>query len=152
MFKSWQIFVFSLVPLALVFAGVIIGSMPGLDSDRQAIPTAPAESGNGEGTAPTAVPGATQLQLVASDLAWDTTSLTAPAGTAVQLAIDNQDASVPHNFSLYADQGYTQSVFTGDLITGPAKHTYSFDSPATAGQYFFRCDVHTDMTGQFTVN
>jgi hypothetical protein len=67
--------------------------------------------------------------------------------------LDNQDASVPHNFSLYADRGYTQSVFTGELDNGPATKTYTFDAPSTPGAYFFRCDVHPDtMTGQFTIN
>jgi hypothetical protein len=42
MFKTWQIFVFSLIPLALVFAGVIIGSLHGSDSEAEVFPTAPA--------------------------------------------------------------------------------------------------------------
>lgn len=32
MFKAWQIFVFTLIPLALVLAGVILGSIHGSDS------------------------------------------------------------------------------------------------------------------------
>ncbi len=41
MFKSWQIFVFSLIPLALVFGGVIIGSIyfDGGDSQPEVFPT-----------------------------------------------------------------------------------------------------------------
>ena len=39
MFRSWQIFVFSLVPLALIFAGVIGGSMHGTDSEKEKFPT-----------------------------------------------------------------------------------------------------------------
>jgi hypothetical protein len=39
MFKTWQIFVFSLIPLALVFAGVFIGSIHGSDSEREVFPT-----------------------------------------------------------------------------------------------------------------
>jgi hypothetical protein len=37
--KPWQIFIFSLLPLALVFAGVIIGSMHGIDSEKEEFPT-----------------------------------------------------------------------------------------------------------------
>jgi hypothetical protein len=37
--KSWQIFVFTLIPLALVFAGVIAGSLDGSDSEREVFPT-----------------------------------------------------------------------------------------------------------------
>ena len=39
MFKTWQIFVFSLIPLALVFAGVFIGSIHGSDSELEVFPT-----------------------------------------------------------------------------------------------------------------
>ncbi len=39
--KSWQVFVFSLIPLALVLAGVIIGSVhfSGGDSKKEILPT-----------------------------------------------------------------------------------------------------------------
>lgn len=41
MFKSWHIFVFSLIPLALVLTGVIIGSIhfSGGDSQAEVLPT-----------------------------------------------------------------------------------------------------------------
>ena len=152
MFKSWQIFVFSLVPLALVFAGVIIGSMHGVDSAQEVFPTPAPQAENGDAPEPTAVPGATQLELVAENLEWDPTTLSAPAGATVQVVMDNRDAGVPHNFALYADQGYTQVIYQGELVTGPIMHTDTFETPSTPGQYFFRCDVHPDMTGQFTVN
>jgi hypothetical protein len=42
-FKTWQIFIFSLVPLALVFAGVIIGSIHGSDSEPEEFPPAPSQ-------------------------------------------------------------------------------------------------------------
>ena len=38
-FKTWQIFFFSVIPLALVFAGVIIGSQRGVDASREVFPT-----------------------------------------------------------------------------------------------------------------
>jgi plastocyanin len=153
LFKSWQIFVFSLVPLALVFAGVIIGSMHGTDSELQVFPTAAPRPENGGPPAPTAVPGATQLELVAKNILFDKSTLNAAAGKPVSLTFDNQDAGVLHDFALFADRGYTQSIFTGELLTGPATETYTFDAPSTPGTYFFRCNVHPDtMTGQFIVN
>jgi plastocyanin len=153
LFKTWQIGAVSLVFLALLFSGVIVGSMHGTDSELQVFPTVPPRAENGDSPAPTPVPGATQLELVAANLAFDKSSLSAPAGKPVSVILDNQDASVPHNSSLYADRGYTQSVFTGELDNGPATKTYTFDAPSTPGAYFFRCDVHPDtMTGQFTIN
>ncbi len=39
MFKAWQIFLFSLIPLALVFAGVIGSAFRGVDSAAEDVPT-----------------------------------------------------------------------------------------------------------------
>lgn len=154
MFKSWQVFVFSLVPLALVFAGVIIGSMNGVDSRREVFPTAAPrpENGNAE-PQPTAAPGTTALTIVAQNLAFDPEALSAPAGQPVALTMDNQDAGVLHNVSVYADRGFSQPIFQGELVTGVTSITYNFDAPSTPGTYPFRCDVHPDtMVGQLTVN
>jgi plastocyanin len=150
-FKSWQVFVFSLVPLALVFTGVIIGSMHGLDSEQQVFPEASAPE-NGGAPAPTAVPGATTLEITAQNLQFDPTSLAAPAGQPVSVLFHNEDAGVLHNVAFYADRGFSQIIFQGDLTTGVVDTTYNFDAPSTPGGYFFRCDVHPDMQGQFTVN
>ena len=153
MFKTWQIGAVSVIFLALLFAGVIVSSMRGSDSRAQVIPTVPPREENGDTPGPTAVPGATQLELVAENLTWSPTTLSAPAATTVQVVTDNRDAGQQHNFALYVDRGYTQVIYQGDLVAGPVTHTDTFDTPSTPGQYFFRCDVHPDqMTGQFTVN
>ncbi|HEU0074683.1 MAG TPA: cupredoxin domain-containing protein [Dehalococcoidia bacterium] len=152
MFKSWQIFVFSLIPLALVFAGVIIGSMDGIDAQREVFPTRAPHAENGNTPPPTpSAPGETVIQLVAQNLAFDQRALSATAGASVTIQLDNRDASVLHNFALYGDQTLAQKVFVGDLVTGPVVENYTFDAPA-AGTYYFRCDVHPDtMNGSFTV-
>ena len=151
MFKSWQIFVFSLIPLALVFAGVIIGSMTGVDAEREVFPTRPPHTENGDAKPPTpTAPGDTVIQLVAEGLEFDQRALTATTGQ-VTVQMDNRDGGVLHNFSLYVDSSVNQPIFVGDLVTGPIVETYSFEAPAP-GSYFFRCDVHPDtMTGSFTV-
>jgi plastocyanin len=152
LFKSWQVFVFSLVPLALVFTGVIVGSMHGLDSSLQTFPTQAPQAQSTAGPAPTAAPGTTAIQLVAKNITFDQTSLSASAGNPVSITFDNQDAGVLHNFSLYADKAHTQAVFKGDLVTGVASTTYTFDAPSTPGTYYFHCDVHPDqMQGVFVV-
>jgi plastocyanin len=64
----------------------------------------------------------------------------------------NKDASIPHNFAIYADSTATKKIFSGDIITGPATVTYTFMAPPAPGNYFFRCDVHpTVMFGTFVV-
>jgi plastocyanin len=89
--------------------------------------------------------------VTASGLAFDPTTISLPADTASTITFDNQDAGVPHNISIWADDSYTgDPLFRGDLVTGVA--TQDYDIPALpAGTYAFRCDVHTTMTGTVTV-
>jgi plastocyanin len=152
-FKSWQVFVFSLVPLALVFAGVIIGSIHGTDSRKEFFPPAPASASSSGGASPggsssaPAAPGT--LTLAASNLAFDKRSLTALPNTETKLQFENKDAGVLHNFAIYNNNRATTKIFVGELTTGPSTTTYTFKTPA-AGTYFFRCDSHPDqMTGTF---
>jgi plastocyanin len=147
-FNKWQIFLFSLVPLALVFAGVIVGSMNGVDSDLEVFPTAAPTASGGAPPTPS-VPGAIQLR--AFNLAFDKTSLTATANQPVTIQFDNADSGVLHNFALYNNASASQKIFAGELATGPKVVDYKFTAPA-AGTYFFRCDVHPDtMKGSFAV-
>lgn len=156
MFKSWQVFVFSLVPLALVFAGVIIGSVHGIDSEKEKFAPPPASSSSsssgassGSSSSAAAAPGT--LTLTASNLSFDKRSLSALPNTEVKLQFENKDAGVLHNFSIYTNNRATTKIFAGDLSTGPGTVTYTFKTPA-AGTYFFRCDSHPDqMTGTFNV-
>jgi plastocyanin len=151
-FKTWQVFVFSLVPLALVFTGVIMGSIhfSGGDSQKEIFPTpAPRPAGNAP-PPPAAPPGATALQLTARTLLYDKRTLTAAAGQPVVLQFNNDDAGQLHNFALYTNRNATTKIFASELSTGPKVETLNFTAP-TPGSYFFRCDVHPDtMTGTFT--
>lgn len=85
--------------------------------------------------------------VAARDIRFDTSELSAPAGTAFTLELDNHDAA-PHNVAILGADGKT--VFSGEIFGGDASRTY--DVPAlTAGTYEFRCDVHPEMTGTLTV-
>lgn len=149
MFTLKQVLAFSLIPLALVFAGVIIGSMYGLDSEAEVFPTAAPRNETAAPPTPSA-PGETVIQLRALNLLFDKRALTATANAPVAVQFDNADAGVLHNFALYNNQTTSQRIFVGELTTGPNVTTYRFTAPG-AGTYFFRCDVHPDtMTGSFT--
>jgi plastocyanin len=98
-------------------------------------------------TAGSSAPAGTGLTVVAKDLAFDTTALTAKADTAFTIDFDNED-SVPHNIAIKDATGAAQ--FKGEVFPGPAKKTY--DVPALkAGAYTFWCEVHPNMTGTLTV-
>ena len=86
--------------------------------------------------------------MIALNIAFDVKELSAPADTTFQIDFDNQDAGIPHNVEIKDGNG--QTVFLGDIFTGPAKITYQVPALA-AGTYTFICTVHPNMTGTLTV-
>ena len=90
------------------------------------------------------------INLTVQNMAFDKASISVPSGAKVTMIFNNQD-SVPHNFALYTDSSAANVIFKGDVVTSKTI-TYQFTAPSSAGNYFFRCDVHpTAMTGTFTV-
>ena len=98
---------------------------------------------------PSGEPGGAGIPIVAKDIAFDQTALTAPADAPFQITFDNQDPSIPHNVEIKDGGGAT--VFNGEIFPGVATKTY--DVPAlAAGAYTFLCTVHPNMTGTLTAN
>jgi plastocyanin len=86
---------------------------------------------------------ADSLKIVAKDVKFETTSVTAPADRPFAIDFDNED-SVPHKVTILDSSGAT--VFKGEVFSGPSHKTYSIAALAP-GAYAFRCDVHPDMKG-----
>jgi plastocyanin len=98
-----------------------------------------------------APPPSGSVTLTASGLAFDQTAISLPAGAGSSVTLDNQDTSVPHNFSIYTDDTATTALFQGDPVTGVATKRYEI-TPLDPGTYYFRCDIHPDsMHGSLTV-
>lgn len=92
------------------------------------------------------------VDLAAENIAFDKGTITVPAGAKVAINFNNKDSGVPHNFAVYTDSSANTAIFKGNIITGPARTTYTFTAPDKPGTYFFRCDLHpVQMTGQFVV-
>ena len=108
-------------------------------------PPAQSASPPGSGQGPPA-----QGSITASELAFDTTTLSFPADTPVALTFENQAPGTLHNVAIYHDEAYTQPLFQGELITGPATITYDVP-PMPAATYYFRCDTHVTMAGTVSV-
>jgi len=82
--------------------------------------------------------------IVAKDMKFQTASVDVKAGENVTIHFDNQD-SAPHNVAIYTDSGAGTALSIGEVVTSAKKDQVV---PALkAGSYFFRCDVHHDMTG-----
>ncbi|KAF5035146.1 MAG: cupredoxin domain-containing protein [Methanoculleus sp.] len=95
---------------------------------------------------------AVTIGLTAHNIAFNVSTITVPAGAKVTVDFDNEDSGIPHNFAVYTNSAATEKIFVGDIITGPAKTTYTFTAPSKPGTYYFRCDVHPEqMNGNFIV-
>ena len=105
--------------------------------------SAPASSAQ---SAAASAPAGSGLAVVAKNLAFEQTTLTAPADTAFQIDFDNQD-SAPHNVAIKDASGAEK--FKGEIITA-TKITYNV-AALPAGAYTFWCEVHPNMTGTLTV-
>jgi plastocyanin len=105
------------------------------------------------GTTPSPPAGShVMIDLAAATMAFDKKTITVPAGVMVMINFDNRDKGVPHNFAVYKTSAAKEQIFSGQVITGPQRITYTFMAPGTPGNYFFRCDVHPEtMTGTFVV-
>jgi plastocyanin len=96
----------------------------------------------GSGTGPT-----TSIVAEGSKFATDEIILTAKEQTSIEF--DNRDSGVAHNVAIYEDDGADEVIFEGEVVTGPETIAYEFKAPAK-GEYYFQCDVHTDMSGTVT--
>jgi plastocyanin len=82
--------------------------------------------------------------IVAKDMKFQTSSVEVKAGSNVTIHFDNED-SAPHNVAIYTDSSASSPLSVGQVVTSAKSDQVV---PALkAGTYFFRCDVHHDMTG-----
>jgi cytochrome c oxidase subunit 2 len=95
-----------------------------------------------------AAPSGVTLELTAHNIAYDKSSLDAPAGQPFSIDFTNDDASVPHNVAIKDATG--TEVFKGDIFPGVDSRVYSVPA-LPAGTYTFVCSVHPNMTGTLTV-
>ena len=85
--------------------------------------------------------------IVAQGNVFSPSTLNVTADKAFSLTLDNKD-SAPHNVAIFTDSSAATSVSIGEIVSS-SKATQQVPALA-AGSYFFRCDVHKEMTG--TIN
>jgi plastocyanin len=95
--------------------------------------------------------GATVVNIVAQGYQFDTDNITVPAGADVVIQFSNEDQGAPHNVAVYTDSSATEAIFVGEIIVGPAETVYNFTAPSEPGTYYFQCDAHPFMNGDFIV-
>ena len=84
------------------------------------------------------------IVIVADAMAFDRAEVVVPAGKPFELTFENRE-SPPHNVAIYTDASASKALYQGEIFSSG---TRVYAVPALeAGSYFFRCDVHPDMTG-----
>ena len=82
--------------------------------------------------------------VVAQGNAFAPTTVTVTSGKAFSLTLVNKDGA-PHNIAIYKDSSAAEKVSIGEVVTNASA---TQQVPALdKGSYFFRCDVHHEMTG-----
>jgi plastocyanin len=105
-------------------------------------------SGGGAAASVSPPPGV-DTTITAKGNAFQNPTVTLPADKPTKVFFKNLD-SQPHNIAIYKDSSASQKIFVGETINDSAK---VYDVPAIpAGDYFFRCDVHPEMTGKVVVS
>jgi plastocyanin len=94
--------------------------------------------------------GGSGLTVTAKSLAFNTKKIDLPAGQAITLTFDNQDAGIPHNIAIYTDSSKAKNLFRGAQFPGVASQPYAIPA-LDPGTYYFQCDVHNTMNGTVVV-
>jgi plastocyanin len=110
----------------------------------------PGEPGGGGGSPGGGGGPGGELTVVAQNIAFDTQTIELPPEAVVTITFDNRDAGTPHNISIYSDESLGETLFQGEIVTGPATIPYEV-GPFPAGEYYFHCDVHPNMSGAVRV-
>ncbi len=91
------------------------------------------------------------LKIISLGTAFSTDKLLGIAGQQLTVTHDNQDVGIAHNIHFYRGEDATgEDVAQTDIEPGPLTQELTL-SPLTAGDYFYRCDVHPgQMEGVLT--
>jgi len=125
--------------LLLATGLIALAAISAACSSAAAKPAPTAGSGSVDPSGPT---------IVAKDMAFSPSTVEIAANKNVMLHFDNQD-SAPHNVAIYKDSTASEKISVGEIVSASKADQ---GVPALApGTYFFRCDVHTNMTGTIVV-
>lgn len=91
--------------------------------------------------------------IVASGIKFDLEQMVFPAAQPVTVTFENNDAGVPHNWTLWPDEAAAQggdtsaALHAGSNFPGVSTKEEKFTAP-DAGEYYYNCTVHpTSMFG-----
>jgi plastocyanin len=94
-------------------------------------------------------PSEADVTVVAQDMKFVQAEVKVKADADFSLLLDNKDG-MPHNVAIYTDSTAKTPVYVGEMVTNGQ---LVYDIPALKpGTYFFKCDLHPDMTGSIVAS
>jgi hypothetical protein len=93
---------------------------------------------------PAAVPEMPEIT-ARTAVSFETDTLVVPCCRDFELIFHNEHEGVPHDVAITAGEG-GETLFDGDIITGPDEITYQVPA-LDEGDYYFLCTVHPNMNG-----
>jgi len=88
-----------------------------------------------------------QATIRASNIAFDPSDITLPAGTPLRIILDNQDSGVPHDIRIANGD---QQIGLSPTVTGPAQTEVRF-GPLEPGTYQLTCTIHPAMKATLAI-
>jgi len=138
--------------LAALGLSLVLSACGGGGSTQNQAASSPPASASASGSGATCSPNGASLEVstLPTAIAFDTKCLAAPANTDFTITFNNRSPSVPHDVAI-ATPGLGDTLFEGEIVTGPKTTTYQVKGIA-AGTYEFFCKVHpSQMNGTFVV-
>jgi plastocyanin len=118
-----------------IFLAIGLVAIAAISAACSSAAAAPLPSGPVDANGPT---------IIAKGMSFGATPVEVNANLNFTLHFDNQDPA-PHNVAIYTDGSASTAISVGEIVSSGTKDQVV---PAlTPGTYFFRCDVHHDMTG-----
>ena len=121
----------------LFFAGSQAGVIGGSDAS-------PSPS---DGPVACAEGGTATVTICAQLVAFETESITVPAGIPFTIHFVNKDAGIPHNVAIHEESGTGPEVFQGEIFNGVDERTYDVPALTAGTTYVYVCTVHPNMVG-----
>ncbi len=125
----------------LFFAGSQVGIIGGSDASP---------SPSGEPVA-CAEGGTATVTICAKLVAYETATITVPAGAPFTIRFVNKDEGIPHNVAIHEGTGAGPEVYQGEIFNGFDERTYDVPALTAGTTYVYVCTVHPNMLGAIVV-